>query len=467
MKQADQKPFAEILKMERKLRGWSQAYVAEKLGTDFRVVSRWERGLHLPTTAYHPALCDLFALSAEELGLAPHIANSYKQGELSRRWRVPYRRNPCFTGREELLSRLHDRLRAEKAADWHHVVAISGLGGIGKTQVAIEYSYRHRQDYETVFWLNARDGEEFQIELVELARFLKLVEEDEQNQRKAVEAIIQWFHMHSGWLLIVDDVDEITPISQVIPTEMGSVLLTTQTQMTGVYAQSIILDTMTLDESALFLLRRAKLIAPDTLLDDATDADWEGARAVAQLLGGLPLALDQAGAYLEEAACSFSDYLNHYRQWRASLLNRRGHLASEHPSSVSATFEQAFERVKQENPLAGELLRLCTLLDADAIPEELLTEVALEMGQSLAAVGSDALLLDEALIVLRKYSLLYRNPQSRTLFMHQLVQAVIQDTMNQDEQQRWIERIMGAINRLSSAASPKASGKTEADGIFC
>jgi len=450
MMRVDQKTFAEILKMERKMRGWSQAYVAEKLGTDFRVVSRWERGLHLPTTAYHPALCDLFALSAEELGLAPRIASSCKQDERSTVWRVPYRRNPCFTGREELLSRLHDRLKAEKAADWHHVVAISGLGGIGKTQVAIEYSYRYSQDYSAVFWLNARDEREFQMGLVVLARFLKLIEEDEQNQNKAVEAVIQWFHMHSGWLLIIDDVDEIMPISQLIPTEMGSVLLTTQTQMTGVYAQSIIMDTMTLDESVLFLLRRAKLLAPGDLLDEAVAADWEGARAVAQLLGGLPLALDQAGAYIEEAACSFSDYLKRYCQCRACLLNRRGHLASEHPSSVSATFERAFEKVEQENPLAGELLRLCALLDAEAIPEQLLSEVVLEMGQPLASVRDNSLLLDEALVVLRKHSLLSRNPQSRTLFMHRLVQTVIQGTMDQNERQRWAERIMHVTSRESS-----------------
>ena len=465
VKRADQQPFAEIVKMERKMRGWSQAHVAEKLGTDFRVVSRWERGLHLPTAAYRPALCNLFELSAEDLGLAPRMESSCRQDEISRRWRVPYRRNPTFTGREEFLGRLHDRLRTNKAADWHHVVAISGLGGIGKTQVAIEYSYRHRQDYSAVLWLKARDYEEFHLELVELARFLKLVEETEHNRSKAVEAVIQWLQMHRGWLLIVDDVDEIMPISQVIPAEMGSVLLTTQTQMSGVYAQNVILDAMTPDESTLFLLRRAKLIAPDSLFNDTTDADQEGARAVAHLLDGLPLALDQAGAYIEEAACSFSDYLDRYRHCRASLLNRRGHLVSEHPLSVKATFERAFEKVEQENPLAGELLRLCAWFDIDAIPEKLLIEVAPEMGQPLALISNNPLVLDEALIVLRRSSLLRRNPQSRTLFMHRLVQIVVQERMDQGERQRWEERIRRTINRLSAIAYPKASGKMEADEI--
>src|SRR5581483_3532591 len=114
-------------------------------------------------------------------------------------------------------------------------------------------------------------------------------------------------------------------LSDVLPAgDGGHLLLTTRTQITGTLTERIDLRQMEPEEGAFLLLRRAKLIALDTPWEGVPAGLRDDARAIAELLGGLPLALDQAGAYIEETACRLSDYLDYYRSRRASLLARRG-----------------------------------------------------------------------------------------------------------------------------------------------
>src|ERR1700694_5644990 len=125
----------ELLQYERERRGWSRKYVAEQIGAiEDRMVGRWEREGVIPYPRYKQALCVLFGRSARELG--------FVRKEVPY-WNVPYRRNPYFTGREDILKDLHEKFREAKTANWTSAYAISGLGGIGKTQVALEYAYQY------------------------------------------------------------------------------------------------------------------------------------------------------------------------------------------------------------------------------------------------------------------------------------------------------------------------------------
>ncbi len=125
----------------------------------------------------------------EELKTNPPVNPVPSQPETTQStstWNVPYLRNPFFTGREELLKQLHDNLTQNKSAALTQAQAISGLGGIGKTQTAVEYAYRYRDDYRYVLWVNATTRDVLITSFVALAALLNLPERQEQDQTKIV-----------------------------------------------------------------------------------------------------------------------------------------------------------------------------------------------------------------------------------------------------------------------------------------
>ena len=364
-------------------------------------------------------------------------------------WNVPFRRNPFFTGRKPIFAQIHRLLHAGKTAALSQPPAISGLGGIGKTQTAMEYAYRYRDAYQCVLWVQANTSETLLSNFVALAGLLKLPEQDAQEQQLVVQALKQWLETHSGWLLIFDNADDLAMIQDYLPQgNQGHIVLTTRAQAMGGLSRKIELDTLGAEEGAALLLRRAGIIAQDATLDSASPADRALAREIVQAMDGLPLALDQAGAYLEETQESLSNYLALYQQQRAALLKRRGGLLPHHPDSVATTWSLAFEQVERENPAAIELMRLCALLAPDAIPEELIQEGAPHLGPVLHPVAADRSRLNAALAALLNYSLLRRDATTHTLSIHRLVQAVILDEMEDETQHHWAERAVRVVEQV-------------------
>jgi len=438
----------ELLQHERERRNWSREYVAQQIGVpEARMVGRWEREGVLPHPRYRQRLCELFGKSARELGFV-------KPGEVSF-WNVPYHRNLFFTGREALLTDLHELLTMKKSAALIQPAAISGLGGIGKTQVALEYAYRYGAEYQTVLWVRAESRALLTSDFALLATLLNLPEKDAQDQSRAVAAVKRWLASPplSLWLLILDNIEDLRLLGDFLPIESkGQVLLTTRTQTTGSIAHLVEVEVMEPEEGALFLLRRAKIMARDAPLDSVSYANWTKARAISEVMGGLPLALDQAGAYIEETKCSLDEYLALYQTYGVNLLKERGGLAPDHPEAVVATFLLSFQKVQEANPAAADLLRLCAFLAPDAIPEAILTEGAPELGKVLSPVATDPLLLNAAIQVLLRYSLVKRDPEAKLLNMHRLVQVVLQESLDEAAQRQWHERSVRAV----SWAFPKA-----------
>jgi hypothetical protein len=350
-----------------------------------------------------------------------------------RLWNIPYARNPLFTGRENVLKRLYDALRVSKTA------AINGLGGIGKTQTAVEYAYRNRDDYDTILWVKAESLESINSDFVTIAHLLKLPEKQEQEQHLIIEAVKRWFKDHAGWLLIFDNADDLEIVRNFLPTDgKGHILLTIRAQATRRIAQRIEIDEMDQDEGALFLLRRAIILNPDDPLEAASSTNQATAREISQVMDGLPLALDQAGAYIEDTQWSLTDYLHLFQIRKEELLQRRGKLTTDHPDSVATTWSLAFEKLQQANPAAADLLRLCSFLDPDVIQEEIITEGASELGSVLQPIAADPIKLNDAIGTLLSYSLVRRNPD-HTLSIHRLVQVIFKHSMNKSTQRRWAE----------------------------
>jgi hypothetical protein len=250
--------------------------------------------------------------------------------------------------------------------------AISGLGGIGKTQVVLEYAYRHARDYQAVFWVRADSRDTLVAGFLEIARTVNLPERDERDQTVIVAAVKGWLRQHTGWLLILDNADELTLLPEFLPAPLqGHLLFTTRAQALGRLANRIEVNALDQDAAALLVLHRAGLLTLDAPLAQAEQADQQMAEEPSRQLGGLPLALDQAGAYLEETRCSLQHYLDLYKSHRAELLHHRGGLVLDHPDSVATTWSLSFASIEQRSALAADLLRVCSLLHPDAIPEEL------------------------------------------------------------------------------------------------
>jgi tetratricopeptide (TPR) repeat protein len=378
---------------------------------------------------------DLSSLSAS----APRAA-------LPRVWNIPYPRNSFFIGRDELLARLHEQLLRGQATALSQPQAIIGLGGIGKTQIAVEYAYRFHQDYQVVLWARAETTEALTSSYVTIATLLNLPEREAQEQEITVQAVKEWLQRHSGWLLILDNADDLSLVPAFLPSALGGHLLLTTRAYTVWHMARIEVDTLSAEQGALFLLRRASLVAPDTTLEQVSPKERDLAIQVSQELGGLPLALDQAGAYLEAMGTSLAAYQQIYQQHRTDLLVQRRAQGADHPEPVASTWSLSFARVEAINPAAADLLRLCAYLAPDAIPEEILTRGAEHLGPALGPVASDAFLLGQAIEALRAYSLVGRDPSLQALSVHRLVQAVVRDALDAPGKQSWAERAIRAIH---------------------
>jgi len=252
------------------------------------------------------------------------------------------------------------------------------------------------------------------------------------------------------------------------PVYGGRILLTTRAHTTGRFAHCIEIDTLTNAEGALLLLRRAGMLSAQGVLNTVEEHEMVLARQISELLGNLPLALDQAGAYIEETGCSLLSYRQQYEKRRAVLLARRGQLATDHPDSVATTWSLSFEKVELASSIAAQVLRLCAFLAPDAIPEELLVQALISGALSMVQAPDEeksfpapmteqekewesthqaekAWEIDEVGAILSAYSLMQRNPQEATIGVHRLVQTILRESMSEEERHMWAERTVRVV----------------------
>jgi nucleoside phosphorylase/tetratricopeptide (TPR) repeat protein len=364
---------------------------------------------------------------------------------------VPYERNLCFTGRERELQELRDALVSTNTVALIQPQALSGLGGIGKTQMAVEYAYRYRETYRCILWARAATIDTLISDFVSFADLLQLPQKNASDQENVVEAVKRWFENHADWLLILDNVDEVSLIHDFLPRyAKGHIIITTRAQAVGANFTCIGIESMGMLEGALLLLRRSKLIPVNVTLDQAAETLGseviDTAAAFATELGQLPLALDQAGAYIEETQCSLLHYIQQYETHRKELLARRGK-SKDYPMSVTTTWSLSFQKIKEANPAAAELLNLCAFFAPDVIPEELIRKGASHWSTRLRK-AADEFKLDEMIEVLLKFSLIKRQRDDQTLNIHRLVQAVLKDTMKKQTQRRWAEHVVQGVNSV-------------------
>jgi tetratricopeptide (TPR) repeat protein len=404
-----------------------------------------------------------------------HLKPVLKQRFVNTHWLMPIQKNRLFTGRQAILHQLQNSLH------FRQVAALSGVGGIGKTQTAAHYARQHRHEYRAVLWCLADRVESLNLGLVAIARTLDLPEKDATKQKTIIAAVNNWLATHTHWLLILDNVDDLKIVGELTAlakSEARHVLLTTCAVVPEPFAQSVAIHKMSRDEGVRFLLRRAldkprekegKVRDSYKLPDDRDASKDEGSRfllrraldkprekkgkvrdsykpldkkdagKLVDMLGALPLALVQAGAYIRETQCGLAGYLELYQTHGHALLQERGTLSDQdHPESVAITCLLSFEKITAENPTAIEVLRLCAFLHPDSIPEKVFQD-----GNILA--------LDKALKVILKYSFVNHHRHHRKtkiLTIHRLVQTILRHEMDEVTRRGWADKAVRAVNSV-------------------
>jgi tetratricopeptide (TPR) repeat protein len=359
--------------------------------------------------------------------------------------RLTPRPNRLFTGRRDLLDRLHTSLQAGPAALVPDPQALTGLGGIGKTQTAIAYIYRHWRDYSRVFWVSAETVSALHEGLAGLAEELNLLEGAPATKVEALRRMYDWFRVESGWLLVLDNADDLETLAPHFPRHhTGSLLLTTRSRNTVQWAAPLQVFKLPRKEGALLLLRRTGILDMSQALEDVPPDVVQAALELTDELDGLPLALHQAGAYLAETPITVPEYLERYRGQGLELLERaedRDH------ASVTVTFRLALEQIKRRVPYgqaAEALVRLCAFLSPDAIPEAIFT--AYPFAKALPALTpGQSDYYSEVCATACAYSLISRDATHKTLSLHRLVQQAMRETMRAEERRAWAEEAVSAV----------------------
>lgn len=335
---------------------------------------------------------------------------------LPRVWRVPTR-NPKFTGRAEELALLEAGFRASRAVAVH---SLHGMGGVGKTQLAAEYAHMHASDYDLVWWVDAEQDALIPDQFRTLAAKLDLpVPVDPVEVRDAVHEALRQV---PGWLLVYDNAEDPDVLAPWLPSGPfppgfpAHVLVTTRRAGYAAWGEVVDLDVMSPAEAVELLGRRASTLARDP----------QTAGAIAAVLGFLPLALDQAAAYLDRTGLPPGEWLRLW-QTRSVALHDRGHAAF-HRDTIATLWSLSLERLQASNPAAVQLIGMCAYLAPEPIPLDLFTGHPEVLPEPLRQAASDPIAFAETVAALTDYSLVKRGPD--TVQVHRLVQDVIRARAN-------------------------------------
>lgn len=457
------------LREERMRRNWRQCDVAEQIGVTVVTIKRWEGGSQQPGAYFRARLCALFDKTAEELGLIENIPSppvsidralsgerqeSPSLAEVRTLWTVPYLRNPHFTGRSEILDQIDRHFSIEEPGApttiprvvLQQPLAIKGISGIGKTQIVVEYAYRVREQgrYTHILWVHAANEEKILSSFSALAKLPPLSSaKEEKDQHELAAEMKHWLEQcQQPWLLIFDNANDLFLAQEYFPHQgTGNILLTTRVNAAAAVAASIEVEKMGLMEGTRFLLHRAQR-------HHVSDEKINEAMNITITLDGFPLALEQAGAYIEGTRCGFRDYLQIYQEQHQALLTWHKKQVSSYTDTVATTQSLLLllQKVEQANPAAADLLRLCAFLAPDRIPEELFFQGTLYWTPALQRATSNLFTFNQMLETLLTFSLIKRCPENRLLSIHRLLQTVQLDAIKPEEQRQWAERVIHAMN---------------------
>lgn len=392
-----------------------------------QVADRLLRALDVPSW---PSPETITALGVRFPGSEPRIYN-------------PAARNARFTGRNGDLRALRQELRAGGTAVVLPVT-LQGLGGVGKTQLALEYAHRFKSDYDLVWWIDCGDTQFVDSRLGDLAGEMKTAfglelppgAQPKENAAHALTALREG-RLAERWLIIFDNADEIKDVAPWLPSGRGHVLITSRNREWGERARPLTVDVFTREESVSHLRRRVETMTP-------AEADQ-----VAEVLGDLPLAVATAGAWLAETGVSVPAYLARLEHKGPETLSISR--ISEYPSPVAKTWDLSIDQLGTLSKAAARLFQLCSMLAPD-IPTELLYSP--EMARVLEPLDpalSEPMIIGQLVQKINRLALIKVDTKVDRVQVHRLVQAVVRSRMTAEE----LESVREDVHQVLAAARPR------------
>jgi Tetratricopeptide repeat len=359
------------------------------------------------------------------------------------------RQNKNFTGRaaifEQLRSGPTSKITAVLPEDpLPH--ALQGLGGVGKTAIAIEYAYRYRSDYELVWWIPADELALVRSSLAALAQRVGLASATSTGIETAAAAVLDALRRgdpFSRWLLIFDNADQPEELEGFIPRGPGDVLITSRNLRWQSVVDTIQVDVFERSESAEFLSRR--------LPRGITESD---ADRLADQLGDLPLALEQAGALQAVTGMPVHEYLRLLDEHVTDIMAEGK--SPEYPRSMTAAWKLSVATVRQQLPEAVELLRYCAFFGPEPIPRDVFARGTATPEPRMSDLTANPILLARAIGELSRFALVKLD--ERTISVHRLIQALIRDDLDLEQQERYRHEVH-LILAAGAPRSPEDSGQ--------
>jgi len=348
-------------------------------------------------------------------------------------WNVPYIRNKNFAGREKILTELRDGYRGTALSQ-----VIYGLGGIGKTQIALEYLYRHKSSYGVIWWLPAENPKTLAEKYAEIANHLpELQIQPNQKLSDLTKSVRYWFGKNTNWLLVFDNVGTPSDIRDYLPqVPTGHILITTRNpDWKELQIRCIKVHEWNPEESVKFLCQRSG------------DKDEKAAKALSKELGNLPLAIEQASAYISLPVRTIAKYLELFKSNRKKLWGKEK-APADYNKTVSTTWKMAMDQLEEDESAraAPYILKLGAYLSPDGIPRSFFDEENANLPKPLLELAADPFAIDDGIAALYRYSILDVNLD--TLSIHRLVQTVVRDSLSDNQKKSYAESAVKIVDNV-------------------
>ncbi|RJL32498.1 FxSxx-COOH system tetratricopeptide repeat protein [Bailinhaonella thermotolerans] len=442
------------LRSSRARETWQAVSRGELTGTGGQLVSIRVADVRLPPPYNDPVPIDLGARLDEEQAIAavlraldrPVKAGEFADASIPRFPGVQPAilnlptRNASFTGRGEILERLRDQLVGGSQAVVTQPQALHGLGGVGKTQLAIEYAHRFMTDYDVVWWIAAEQPELLNVAMAELAKRLDIrIGDNVAENAQAAREALRIGEPYSRWLLIFDNSDNPEDLKRFLPGGTGHVLITSRSQTWVEVAAPLEVDVFTREESLEHLRRRVPALSD------------EDANRVAEELGDLPLAIEQAGAWLQETGMPVEEYVAKLTEQPAKTLEL-GDAPPAYQTHVAATWNVSFQRLRERSPAAVRLLQLLAFFAPEPVSLSMLYgDETVRCLVPYDETVREKIMIGRLVKELSRLALAKVDQRDNSVQVHRLVQAVLRDQMNEEE----LESTKHEVHRILVGARPR------------
>jgi hypothetical protein len=394
--------------------------------------------------------------ASTELGedMSPVAKTGRSHDRLPRVWGDIPQRNQDFTGREELLERLHEELGSVRETAVLPE-AIHGMGGVGKSQLAIEYVHRFSGEYDLVWWVPAEESGLILTSLTSLAQRLGLDVSPEANSAVPAvkEALSTGQSGYVNWLLVFDNAEEPKDVRQFFPTGgAGKIIVTSRNPEWGRGARPLEVDVFSRSESIQFLTNRNP------------NLNAENADRLAEALGDLPLAVEQAAAWHSATGMPVEEYLELLEHKRLELLDQEP--PPDYRLTVRAAWRLSLEKLRATNLGALQLLQVCSFFAPEPISRRLFAGSPIApITNELDAALSDTFRLSRAIRDIQRYALAKIDHRNNTLQIHRLIRLVLDDSMD-DEQKLKMRHGAHTLLANSDPSDPRRSDTWPAYGAL-